>query len=54
MWKVLRVIWVEGSPTDCAAITPTASPGCTMHLWYLTYIRRWKSAATKQQWELST
>ena len=27
-WKVLRVICVEGSPTDCAASSPTASPGC--------------------------
>lgn len=26
-WKVLRVIWVEGSPIDWAARRPTASPG---------------------------
>jgi len=26
-WKVLRTIWVPGSPTDCAAMTPTGSPG---------------------------
>ena len=25
-WKVLRVSCVHGSPIDCAAITPTASP----------------------------
>ena len=29
-WKVFRVIWVEGSPMDCAASTPTGSPGSTM------------------------
>lgn len=27
MWKVLRVIWVEGSPMLWPASTPTASPG---------------------------
>ena len=27
-WKVLSVIWVDGSPTDWAASKPTASPGC--------------------------
>ena len=26
-WNVLRVICVEGSPTDCAASVPTFSPG---------------------------
>ena len=26
-WNVLRVIWVPGSPIDCAVTTPTASPG---------------------------
>ncbi len=26
-WKVLRVIWVEGSPIDWAANIPTGSPG---------------------------
>src|SRR5690606_38223022 len=25
-WKVRRVNWVPGSPMDCAATTPTASP----------------------------
>ena len=25
-WKVLIVNWVPGSPIDCAAIIPTASP----------------------------
>jgi len=27
VWKVRMVSWVPGSPMDCAAITPTASPG---------------------------
>ena len=26
MWNVRMVSWVPGSPIDCAAITPTASP----------------------------
>ncbi len=26
MWKVRIVSWVPGSPIDCAAMTPTASP----------------------------
>ena len=26
-WKVFRVIWVAGSPIDCAAKAPTISPG---------------------------
>jgi len=30
LWKVLRVICVEGSPIDCAASRPTASPGSTI------------------------
>ncbi len=29
---------------DCPAITPTASPGCAMERYHLTYMRRWKSA----------
>ena len=29
-WNVLRVSWVPGSPIDCAATTPTASPICTI------------------------
>ena len=29
MWKVRMVSWVPGSPIDCAAITPTASPMLT-------------------------
>mmetsp|Transcript_17432 Transcript_17432/g.59214 ORF Transcript_17432/g.59214 Transcript_17432/m.59214 type:complete len:242 (-) Transcript_17432:24-749(-) len=37
-WKVLSVICVAGSPTDCAASTPHISPGCTME--------RWNSVAT--------
>jgi len=28
-WKVFNVIWVPGSPIDCAAIAPTQSPGVT-------------------------
>jgi hypothetical protein len=28
-WKVLRVIYVLGSPIDYAQMAPTASPGCT-------------------------
>ena len=31
MWKVRMVSWVPGSPMDCAAMTPTASP--TFTLW---------------------
>jgi DUF1009 family protein len=27
-WKVLSVICVAGSPNECAATAPTASPGC--------------------------
>ena len=26
IWNVRMVNWVPGSPIDCAAITPTASP----------------------------
>ena len=29
MWKVRMVSCVPGSPIDCAATTPTASPMCT-------------------------
>ena len=29
MWNVRMVSWVPGSPIDCAAITPTASPMLT-------------------------
>ena len=29
MWNVRIVSWVPGSPIDCAAITPTASPMLT-------------------------
>ena len=29
MWKVRMVSWVPGSPIDCAATTPTASPWFT-------------------------
>ena len=29
VWNVLSVSCVPGSPIDCAAITPTASPGFT-------------------------
>src|SRR5271156_6053729 len=31
-WKDLRIIWVPGSPTDCAAIMPTGSPYSTKYL----------------------
>ena len=33
-WKVLRVIWVPGSPMLCAATAPTAVPGSTSSLSY--------------------
>ena len=29
LWKVFKVNCVVGSPTDCAAMTPTISPGWT-------------------------
>ena len=29
MWKVRMVSWVPGSPMDCAAMTPVASPSST-------------------------
>ena len=29
MWKVRMVNWVPGSPMDCAAMMPTASPVST-------------------------
>ena len=29
MWNVRIVSWVPGSPMDCAAMTPTASPSST-------------------------
>ena len=29
VWKVRMVSWVPGSPMDCAAMMPTASPGPT-------------------------
>ena len=41
IWKVLRVIWVEGSPTLWAAMTPTASPGAARLLMYFNSINRW-------------
>jgi len=31
-WKVFNVICVVGSPSDYAAIGPTASPACTSDL----------------------
>ena len=37
-WNVLSVICVEGSPTDCAASTPTGSPGSTIARMFFTYI----------------
>ena len=37
-WKVLRVIWVDGSPIDWAANTPTASPGSINERKYLSSI----------------
>ena len=30
LWNVFNVIWVVGSPTDCAAMVPTISPGATI------------------------
>jgi hypothetical protein len=33
---------VEGSPTDCAASTPTGSPGLTMDDWNLKCMTRCK------------
>src|ERR1700742_53507 len=41
-WKVFSVICVEGSPTDCAATTPTASPASTIDLMYFRSMRVWK------------
>ena len=35
-WKVFRVIWVEGYPIDWAAVHPTAYPGSTIPLLYLS------------------
>ena len=46
-WKVLRVIWVEGSPTDCAANTPTASPGSMRDRRYFNSIRTRNFLAVK-------
>ena len=34
-WNVLSVICVDGSPTDCAAKAPTASPGAASDRAYL-------------------
>jgi hypothetical protein len=48
MWKVLRVIWVEGSPTDCAASTPTASPAATSERMYLSCISCSNSLASTE------
>jgi len=42
LWKVFKVIYVEGSPTDYAAITPTASPGSTKECIYLALIKSLK------------
>jgi len=33
-WNVFRVIWVEGSPIDWAAIVPTFSPAWATDLIY--------------------
>ena len=32
LWNVFKVICVVGSPTDCAAMVPTISPGATIDL----------------------
>jgi hypothetical protein len=32
VWKVRMVSWVPGSPIDCAAMIPTASPSSTTKL----------------------
>lgn len=37
-WNVFNVICVDGSPTDCAAIDPTVSPGAARHRMYFTHI----------------
>ncbi|KAH3659218.1 hypothetical protein OGATHE_006102 [Ogataea polymorpha] len=37
-WNVLSVICVDGSPTDCDATMPTASPGFTSDRMYLSCI----------------
>lgn len=37
-WKVLRVIWVVGSPIDWAAIEPMDSPDGAKDWWNLYYI----------------
>lgn len=37
-WKVFNVIWVVGSPTDCEAIHPTASPAGAKDLKNLYFI----------------
>ena len=39
-WKVFRVIWVDGSPIDWAARTPTGSPGSAIEHWNLRCITR--------------
>ena len=35
-WKVFKVIWVDGSPIDWAAVHPTASPGSIMSYLYFS------------------
>ena len=37
-WNVFKVICVDGSPTDCAATHPTASPGTASELRYRRFI----------------
>mmetsp|Transcript_5031 Transcript_5031/g.18314 ORF Transcript_5031/g.18314 Transcript_5031/m.18314 type:complete len:214 (+) Transcript_5031:1365-2006(+) len=39
-WNVFSVICVDGSPTDCAARTPTASPGSARERMKLTCMTR--------------
>ena len=45
MWKVFSVICVDGSPTDCAAMTPTASPGGARALMYLMFMSSLNSSS---------
>mmetsp|Transcript_69402 Transcript_69402/g.196753 ORF Transcript_69402/g.196753 Transcript_69402/m.196753 type:complete len:307 (+) Transcript_69402:946-1866(+) len=44
-WNVFSVICVAGSPIDCAATTPTASPGISMAWMYLLVQRSTKMSS---------
>ena len=46
-WNVFSVICVDGSPIDCAAMTPTGSPGATSDRMAFTHMSTLKAAGDR-------